>query len=354
MLAATVLASAVGVGAMPAAQACGCGGFVATDGAEIAADAEYAVLSWDGETERVLLSMDTLTSSDNAALLIPTPAPAEAALAETTVFDELEEVTAPEVVVDYQWWPELGFGDGAAGGAPGAPEGSVSVLETRQLGDLEVSVLEASDADALADWLDANEYVMRDDLAEALMPYVSEGWYYLAIRLTTDAENLSGALQPLDLTFSSEQIIYPMRLSAAATQSQFVRTYVFAEHRVQRTDATAAEGDSSLYFAGEIDPADVSSEALVSIVSDQPYLTVLDQYFTQPDVQIVSDFTFGQAATDQSYREVEHSTRMREIMGIPAGPALTFIGMVVVLVGTLAISGTRRRRRRTRLVSAQG
>jgi hypothetical protein len=347
----TGLASVLGLAVMPVAQACACGGFVAPDGEDIAASAEYAVLTWDGEIERVVLSMDTLTTSTDAALLIPTPAPAEAALADLEVFGELEEVTAPEVVVDYQWWPDLGFGSGDAGAAPGATEGAVSVLDVKQLGDLEVTVLAASDADELASWLDEHGYVMQDDLADALMPYVSEGWYYLAIRLTTEAENLSGALQPLDLTFASEQLIYPMRLSAAATSTQFVRTFVFSDHRMQRTDETASNGDASLWFAGEVSPAQVTSEALVSIISSQPYLTVLDQYFSDPGEQIVSDFTFAQAATDASHREIEYETRMREVMGIPAGPALTFIGMVVILVAILAASGIGRRRRRRRIAA---
>lgn len=355
LTAATALASLVGLAAMPAAQACACGGFVASEGAQVAASSEYAVITWDGTTERVLLSMETLTQSAEAALLIPTPTPADAALAESTVFTELERLTAPEEVVTYDWWPDLGFGAGAgdAGAAPGATEGGVSVLDSRQLGDLEVAVLAADDADALSDWLGEHDYVMRDDLADALMPYVSEGWYYLAIRLTTEAENLSGALQPLDLTFDASQMIYPMRLSASATSSQFVRTFVFSDHKVQRTDETAANGGTDLWFAGEVAPTDVTSDALVSIASEQPYLTVLDQYFDAPGEQIVSDFTFARAASDSPYRQVEYEVRMREVAGIPAGPALTFIGMVVILAGTLTLSGLARRRRRLRLAAAE-
>jgi len=345
---ATVLVATAGLVAMPAAHACACGGFVASDGEDIAASAEYAVLSWDGEQERVLLSMDALATSSDAALLIPTPTPANAALADTSVFTELATLTAPEEIVDYQWWPDLGFGAGSGDAGAAQTGASVDVLDTLQLGDLEVSVLAANDADALADWLDDHGYVMRDDLADALMPYVSEGWYYLAIRLTTEADSLSGALQPLDLTFASDQLIYPMRLSAAAVESQFVRTFVFSDHRVQRTDETAGNGGASVWFAGEISPTQVTSDALVSITGDRPYLTVLDQYFSVPAEQIVSDFTFAQAPSDSSYRQVNHEVRMREVLGIPAGPALTFIAMVVVLVVVLTVSGLARRRRHRR------
>lgn len=322
----TALLATFGVLAAPAAQACACGGFVAEDGESVAARAEYAVLTWDGTTERVLLSMDALTESADAALLIPTPGPAEASLAEETVFSELDSLTAPEEVVEYQWWPDFGLAGSASDGAPGATATGVSVLDVRQLGDLEVTVLSASDADELADWLEGHEYVMRDGLADALMPYVSEGWYYIAIRLTTDAENLSGSLQPLDLTFESEQLIYPMRLSAAATSDQFVRTFVFSDHKVERTDETAEAGALDLRFAGEVSPTAVSTQALVEIASERPYLTVIDQYFDAPGEQVVSDFTFAQAPSDRPFRETEYSMRMREVLGMPAGPALTFVG----------------------------
>ncbi|WP_420113147.1 DUF2330 domain-containing protein [Pseudactinotalea sp.] len=353
----TALASMVGIAIMPAAQACGCGGFVSPEGEDVAAGAEYAVLSWDGETERVVLSMDAITTSSDAALLIPTPTPAEAALAETSVFSELEKVIEPEEVITYEWWPDLGFGAGAGeGGAPqGAPgDSGVSVLNTQQLGDLEVTVLAASDANELADWLDSHDYVMRDGLADALMPYVSEGWYYIAIRLTAEADTLEGALQPIDLTFASQQLIYPMRLSSAATESQFVRTYVFSDHKVRRTDETATEGQVELRFAGQVPAGALTADSLVSIAAEQPYLTVLDQYFPEPSAEIISDFTFGQASDDAPYRERVYETRMREIVGIPAGPALTFIGMVVLLTGTLIVSGVARRGRRRRQQGAQG
>src|SRR5690606_25823849 len=93
---ATVLASLAAPAAPPTAR----GAFVAAEGADVPASTENVVLSWDGTTERVLLSMDALTDSTEAALLIPAPSPAEAALADTSVFSELEEVTAPEEVVE--------------------------------------------------------------------------------------------------------------------------------------------------------------------------------------------------------------------------------------------------------------
>ena len=340
---ASVLLCLIGLVAAPPARACACGGFVAGDGDRVAASAEYAVLSHDGTTEQVLLSMNTLASTPDAALLIPTPTPAEAALAEPTVFTELDELTAPEEVVEYRWWPHRSRGDtaGAPGAAGGAPP--VSVLETKRLGNLEVTTLAATDADALADWLSKHGYVLRKGLATALQPYVADGWSYTAIRLTTKDADLSGALQPIDLTFASERLVYPMRLSAAATESQFVRTYVFADHQMRRTDPTAEEGRTDLRFAGEIDPTAVTAASLHSIVSEHRYLTVIDQYLYDPGRQIVSDFTFAAAPTDTPYRPTTYVVRTRTILGVPAGPVLLVAGVVAL---NLAVAGAFLARRR--------
>lgn len=340
---ASVLLCLVGLVAAPPAQACG--GFVAGDGERVAASAEYAVLSHDGTTERVLLSMNTLADTPDAALLIPTPAPAEAALAEATVFTDLEQLTEPEEVVEYRWWPRWSRGDTA--GAPGSAGGGappVSVLKTKRLGDLEVTTLAATDADALADWLGKHGYVLRKGLAAALQPYVADGWSYTAIRLTTKDADLSGALQPIDLTFASDRLVYPMRLSAAATGSQFVRTFVFSDHQVQRTDRTAEEGSPDLRFAGSIDSAAVTAASLRSIVSERPYLTVIDQYFHSPGRQILSDFTFERAAADTPYRRTTYVVRTRTILGVPAGPVLLVAGILALNLAVAGVFVARRRR----------
>lgn len=347
----TAVLSALGA-VVPAAHACACGAFVAPDGLEVEIDRERVVLAWDGETERMVLSVDALTEAADAALLIPTPAPAEAALADDDIFDELEALIAPELVVEYRWWPDsfgFGFGDEPDVAVPG----SVTVIETTQLGPLEVAVLSAEDANQLTEWLNEHGYVMGDGVASALMPYVAEGWYYVAVRLTTEAENLSGALQPIDLSFASEQLVYPMRLSAASADAQRVRTYVFADQQVQRTDETASSTPVDLRFAGSVQATGFTSQALAEIATTSGYLTVFDQGFSEPDEQVISDFTFAAAATDTPFRETVTEVHMREIAGVPAGPVLTFAAMVVVLGVVLTLSGlSRRRRRRDRLAAS--
>lgn len=330
-----VLLALMAVVLMPSAQACGCGGFVSDEHSEVAVEAETAAISWDGQHERIVLSMAALSDAAEAALLLPTPAPAQVALAEEGVFAELEQIIAPQVQVQYRWWPDMrpspdGDGD------DGAPVGTVQVLETVDLGPLEATVLSAGDGAELAQWLDDHGYVMDDALAETVRPYVAEGWYYVAVRLTAETESLSGELPALDIEFASSAIIYPMRMSAAATQAQSVRTYVFADQRVARTDPTGQSVDVQLRYAGAPETAEIANGTVSELLQAGGYLTVMDQSFGSPSQQIVSDFVFERSSNGGDYRETIIEERMREILGLPAGPVLVAIGLVVLLAVGLA------------------
>lgn len=326
---ATVLLALMAVILTPSAQACGCGGFVSDEDSVVTVEAETAAISWDGQNERIVLSMAALSDADEAALLLPTPSPAQVMLAEDGVFAELAQIIAPRVEVEYRWWPDLRPSPDEAGDA--APTGStVQVLETVDLGPLEATVLSAGDGAELAQWLEDHGYVMGDELAETVRPYVAEGWYYVAVRLTAEAESLSGELPALDIAFTSSAIIYPMRMSAAASQPQSVRTYVFADQRVARTDPTAQSVDVQLRYAGTPEPGGVANGTVSELLEAGGYLTVMDQSFGTPSQQIVSDFVFERSSNGGDFHQVIIEERMREIAGLPAGPVLLVIGLVVL------------------------
>lgn len=334
---ATMLLAALMVLVPGAAQACACGAFVSGEDAEVQVQREVAAISWDGQIERIVLSLSALSNSGEAALLVPTPAPAQVALADDGLFEALEEVIAPEVEVDYYWWPRSDEGDGSA-----TSGSDVVVLEQVDLGPVEASVLSASDPDELARWLAEHEYVMDDALAAAVAPYVSEGWYYVAVRMTAD-QSLSGQLPPLDITFNSSSVVYPMRMSAAATTPQHVRTYVFADQRMTRADASAQSTTVNLRYAGSPDPAAVTNGTLTELLEAGPYLTVVDQSFYSPGAQVVSDFVFERSSNGGDHREVVVEERLLLVAGLPAGPLALGAGLFVLVVGGLGLVWWRRR-----------
>ncbi len=341
----TVFLAALALVAPDPARACACGAFVGEESSTVQVEEEVAAIAWDGQTERMILSLAALSQANEAALLLPTPAPATVQLAEEGMFDELDDLTSPEVEVEYYWWPRDRDTSMDGGGAPGG----VSVLETVDLGPVEATVLDASNPDDLAQWLEEHDYVMDDSLAQAVRPYVTEGWYYVAVRLTAPG-NLTGTIPPLDISFESSSMVYPMRMSAAANNAQTVRTYVFAEQRMARADASADGSRIETRYAGVPDTSTVQSDTLTELFADGPYLTVVDQTFFNPSTEIVSDFIFERSSNGGDVQEVTVVQELRTIAGFAAGPFLLVSGLAVAVVVTGFLVARRRRRRRLQVV----
>lgn len=344
VVAAAVAAAAISLTA-PSAMACACGGMVSPDGGDgTSVDREVVVLHHDGEKETLHLQLGARGNATEAGLLLPTPNPAEVALGDEEMFDDLAQISRPRVE---ERWHLIGGddNDGAAGGAPQAPgnvEGTrVQVLSVTDLGPLEATVLTADDPDALTDWLEEHGYVMKDALAEVIEPYIEEGWAFVAVKLTLEGKTLNGDLPPLTVTFDSDEFVYPMRMSSAAAWPQDTRTYVVAQHKVQRTDATASNRSAAqLVFAGAPDPELVDSAVLGELLAQAPYVTTIDQFFGQPKTSIVSDFTFGPAEDTEDFQQV---TYIDTYLLSPQEATLAGGGLVILLGGLAGILILRRR-----------
>ncbi|MHA7619167.1 DUF2330 domain-containing protein [Cellulosimicrobium cellulans] len=336
----SVALAGTGVVAAPPAGACACGGLVDGPAYDTAVSHETAVLQWDGTTETMLVELSTLSNAPEVGLLLPTPAPAQVALADPQVFRELDELTQPRAVVtDTRWWPELGFGSGADAVA-GA---DVTVLDEVRLGPLDVTTLGASDAGALDAWLTERGFQLPETIRTALAPYVGEGWSFVAARLAPEeAAAFDGTLQPLRVTFPSGSLVYPMRMSAVAEDTQSTRTYVLADHRVDRVDATAEAQEPTVRFAGRLDPAHVVSQELAALLAGGGFVTAHEQVFTAPATQIVSDFSFAPAAADVAFTPTYAVVAEKRIGPFFAGPVLAFAG-VLALAALVVWRGRRRR-----------
>lgn len=323
---------ATGLLAAPGAMACACGGFVGPDGSRQTVQQETAALHWDGTDETIHLRLTTQGVGDDAGLLLPTPNPAaDVALGDEELFSDLAAASAPRWEERQHLFgpPELfgDAGDSAAGGAPG--DGAVQVLSTQDLGPLETAVLTADDPGALDEWLTEHDYVMNERFESVVTPYVEEGWAFVAVRLTAEGQTISGDLPPLKVTFPSDELVYPMRMSQAAVDTQSTRTYVLSDHRVTRTDPTGSSGQAKLLFAGELTADQAQSPELAAIVAQAPYLTTLEQEFVNPQAQIVSDYVFAADDTDEPFQRVIYTDSYL----IPIDVAIILAVLVLGLVG---------------------
>ncbi len=221
----------------------------------------------------------------------------------------------------------------AAPDTAGAPRGApVDVLSNQRIGPFDVTRLAADDPTALATWLSDKGFPHPDGLDRNLAPYVADGWEVVAIQLVPaeQGESLTGDLQPLRLSFATDSLVYPMRLSRSATMPQFVDLYVLADHRMDPTATPVAGVQPSLAFAGRVEKADVSA-ALAPYVGDGAFLTRWTDHIFDP-AAIDGDYVFAPASTDSAYQQVIYRTRNRgDITGLLLLAAVVAGGVVVAV-----------------------
>lgn len=354
------------LGAANPAGACACGAFIDPADERTGANVlrETAILSLHEGTETIVMGLALDGTRTGATLLMPTPSVPEVSTASSGTLREMQAATAPREVVEYDLWgdgPFL-FGDGAPGGAAPTEGTSVTVHEQSRVGDYEVAVLEGG-ADGVRTWLAANGYELAPSVSALLDPYVADGWVFTAVRYAADAE-LNGDVEPLRIDFASDELVYPMRLSQAATQDQHLSLFVISDQPVRRTDASAAgqqvqrpwiadpttEGwtwsDETLReLTGTADaeagdsPAEHDRRRIVTefSISGEP------ETFTE-------DLVFGPDPEAEHAVPTETVTETVTVAGIPVGWLLVAAAVVTVLaLGTAAVSlGIARRARRVR------
>ncbi|MFI9464636.1 DUF2330 domain-containing protein [Streptomyces xiamenensis] len=333
------------------AYACGCGGMVTGPGQRLTVEQETSAVRWDGETEQIVMSLTVAGDAAEAAWIMPVPSRAEVSLGDPELFDELWSAAAPEYRDRFYFWPRSGDwprgeeGDGAmAGAAPGTGAPPVGVVSRDRLGPFDVARLTATDPTALEDWLRENGFTLPADMAAELTPYVEQEWEYVALRLAPDAAGeqdavLGGTLDPISLTFASDELVYPMRLSRLAETEQLLTLYVLSGHRME--PASTLGGDQpEVTFAGRLTPA---PGPLRDLAGEDAFLTVIRQEFARPGL-IEGDHVLRRTAEDTEFRRVYYDDRLLHWFGVPAWQLTT--GAVVILALVPAVWAVRQWRRR--------
>lgn len=329
------------------AYACGCGAMVHDPKTTMAVNRETSVVRWDGKSEQIVMSLTVDGTAPDAAWIMPVPHRASVRLGDPGLFDRLTALTAPAVRTRHYFWPRNGdwpldgVSDGAAAPAPGARGPGVGVVGRERLGPFDVARLTATDPAALGNWLKSNGFQLPAALTSALRPYVTQRWEYVAIRLAPAEAHrrLTGTLDPLRLSFASDRLVYPMRLSRLAKTPQSLGLYVLAPHRMEPRSALGGTRPE-VFFAGRIIP----EGALRDLAgAHRTFLTALDQRFPQPE-RITGDHELRRAAHDTPYQRVTYEDALLKVGGIPAW--ILAVGGVQVLLSAAVVPALALRRSR--------
>jgi len=180
-------------------------------------------------TEHLILSVSFEGDAEDFAWVIPVPNLPEIAVTDAELFWELSDLTATEVP----------HGGGCYAAFEGEGEdGGVDVIEEQVVGPYATATLSATNATALAEWLNANGYIFPEEGEEIVSEYIEKEWYFVATKINAIEEGTNytlaeGAIEPIVLSFASNQTVYPLRISSLSTKTATppeVLLYVLADH----------------------------------------------------------------------------------------------------------------------------
>ncbi|MEA3403610.1 MAG: DUF2330 domain-containing protein [Armatimonadota bacterium] len=210
---------------------------------------QRAVVIDHGDAETIVLQTAYDGDASDFAWVIPVPALISAAQAVGTtapaLFDTLDQLTAPRHVGAFTG--SSGLCGCSGSGGPEQRFHGVTVWETLRVDDYEVAVLSADESADLAQWLGDNGYHLPTGSEDTLRYYVDRDSFFVALKIAPAAQqadetgrdgapgdNFAAAeeLRPITLTFATDELVFPMRISRLSTRERVeVLLYVLGPDR---------------------------------------------------------------------------------------------------------------------------
>jgi|GEM_PF-835272 len=237
------------------------------------------------------------------------------------------------------------------------PVSGVNVKDIQNIGSYELAVLEAKGADELNEWLSKNGFAgLNADDRGIIADYIQEEWCFVAAKLRREGSGYSRP-HPLAMTFPSEKIIYPLRLTATVGNDIYFEIFVIAEAGVQcdrltrelcdtyQFDSEAGYNhfgnDNNCYLAGfrgcEF-RLNIGQEKAVDEMWDGCVLTRFSGTL-QPG-QMQKDMVFTKTLTS-GYRKDYYSHKAAREMAMIAGLNIWWIAL---LITTIILTYERRKK----------
>jgi uncharacterized protein DUF2330 len=243
--------------------AAACGGFFCSQQGAVNQAAEGVVFSDNGNgTITAVIEIQYQGPAERFSWLLPlgsVPEADDVKVSSNMAFARLRSATAPQYLLNRQVegtcksdGTEQGSAAGGTGSSAGGAGGTgggrgelVSVEAAGVAGAFEWSVISvdasASDPAApAAEWLAQNGYDVPPGSEALLGPYLADGMFLLALRLTKGAD--TGSIRPIEITYAASSPMIPLKLTAvAATPDMGVLTWVLSSARAVPYNYNALE-----------------------------------------------------------------------------------------------------------------
>lgn len=117
-------------------------------------------------------------------------------------------------------------------GIPVVLQSGVTVHDQVQVGNYQTSVIEAENPQALNVWLKTNSLAeLPENAVTVAKDYIAKNWVFCCFRLTRSDAGLNTP-HPVQISFPSEQLIYPMQFTALTGESGYFDLFTLTDKHV--------------------------------------------------------------------------------------------------------------------------
>jgi hypothetical protein len=186
---------------------------------------QRAIIFHEANTETLIVTSDFRGNAKDFAWIIPTPTKPEVVKASEKLFTNVQKLARP--------YYNYGYGFNAlaevAMAKSAVDSGGVVVISQQQVDYYEVTTLVATSSEELVKWFKENNYTYPDEYAYVLKSYIDKGWFFTAIKISSDAlgstevgqDLKQGHPTPLKLVFLSDKIVFPLKISSVDFEQGF-------------------------------------------------------------------------------------------------------------------------------------
>jgi hypothetical protein len=213
-----------------------CGFYVAKADAKLFNNRSEVILVRNGNRTVVTMSNDFKGNVRDFAMVVPVPvvlSEHDIRVVNRSIFDKLNDYSAPRLVEYYDEHPcapmieaknEMFF-------APTMVESittkdmamdvnenyGVSIEAEYEVGEYNILILSATESDGLRRWLTDNDYTIPQDADDVLNPYIKSNMKFFVVKVNLEkvASQETEYLSPIQITYSSEKFMLPIRLGMA-------------------------------------------------------------------------------------------------------------------------------------------
>ncbi len=242
-----------------------CGFYVAQADASLFNRASEVIIARMGDQTVVTMSSDFEGPVQDFAMVVPVPeVPTREMIrvADPAIFGKLDAYSGPRIVEYYDEdpcepeyyddWSGDDFGDDFTAEADDGDGAGGFDVETRvtikaryTVGEYDIVVLSAEESGGLVKWLTANQYRIPEKAQRLLEPYIRNGMFFFVVKVNLEKmpAGEKQELRPIQLTYSSDRFMLPIRLGMAnAQEDQDMIVYAFSDKgRIECTNYRTVE-----------------------------------------------------------------------------------------------------------------